>query len=135
MVVNWPGSMRNIPNFSTNFPNWIINENGTISTCEHVIVPEEDPVPPSLIVNPAYLVLRFLMKDFSDGGKNKSNIFKDVPNFILLIFILHNFCENQHEIVPEKNINTTIRLEIKFHRLPSTTGYQNVVNEIETRIV
>ena len=50
-------------------------ENGTISTCEYVIVPEQDPVPPCLIVDKAYLVLRFLMKEFSDGATNKRAIF------------------------------------------------------------
>ena len=45
-------------------------KNSTISTCEHVIVSDQEPVPPCLLVHPRYLVLRFLMKEFSDGGKN-----------------------------------------------------------------
>ena len=45
--------------------------NRIISPCEKVLVEGRDSVPVSLLGDPAYLLLSFLMKEFSGGGRNE----------------------------------------------------------------
>ena len=48
---------------------------GTIPKCERIIVEGEPAVPVCILGDPAYLLLPFLMKEFSKEGKNSSELF------------------------------------------------------------
>ena len=47
----------------------------TIPKCERIIVEGEPAVPVCILGDPVYLLLPFLMKEFSKGGKNSSEYF------------------------------------------------------------
>ena len=50
-------------------------KDGTMSPCAKHIVSNKDPVPAFLLGDPAYLLLPYVMKEFSGGGKNDWAIF------------------------------------------------------------
>ena len=49
--------------------------NDSIPKCEKVIVQNGPPVPVCIVGNPAYPLLRFLMKEFANDGKDQSQQF------------------------------------------------------------
>ena len=56
------------------FSNSSLNQqfrDGAIPSFEKVIVQDEPPVPICLLGDPAYPLLPFLMKEFTNGGKNQ----------------------------------------------------------------
>ena len=60
------------------FSNSSINtklRNGSIPKCEKVIAQNEPPVPVSILGDPAYPLLSFIMKEFANDGNNQSEQF------------------------------------------------------------
>ena len=60
------------------FSNSSLNQqfrDGAIPSFEKVIVQDEPPVPICLLGDPAYPLLPFLMKEFTNGGKNQAEAF------------------------------------------------------------
>ena len=60
------------------FPNSSLNQQfreGAIPSFEKVIVQDEPPVPICLLGDPAYPLRPFLMKEYTNGGKNQAEAF------------------------------------------------------------
>ena len=63
-----------------------------------------------------------MVKNYFDRMKGRLDCIKrfmdininNLPHFIVLIFILHNFCEDWHEILKDQNIKAAINLERQF---------------------
>ena len=63
VVAKWPGRI-----FHSSLNKML--KDGAVSPCSKHIVPNRDPVPVSLLRNPAYPLLPYVMKEFSGGVKN-----------------------------------------------------------------
>ena len=65
--MKWPGSVHDARIWGSSFINQML-EDGTISKCFKIIVDGADPVPLCIYGDPAYLLLGYLLKEFSKGG-------------------------------------------------------------------
>ena len=68
VVIKWSDSVHDTRIFSTSSLNEKFR-NGHIPPCPNVFVDGEDPVPVCILGDPAYPLLPFLRKEFSNGGK------------------------------------------------------------------
>ena len=75
IVIKWPGSVHDARVYSNSVLNKKLRD-GSIPKCSEIIVSGEPAVPICLLHDPPYPLLPYIMKDFSNGGKNnKEHIF------------------------------------------------------------
>ena len=71
-MIKWPGSVLDACTFS-NSKLYTMFRGSVVSDWSKIIVEGEPPIPICILGDPTYPLLPYLMKEFTNGGKNEKH--------------------------------------------------------------